>query len=307
MNLNPLTKKIFLTCLGYKKGEHILIICDDEIEGLARDFYKAARSLNAKAILMRMPIGHLHGEEPPKEISAALKVTDIALLLTKMSLSHTRARKEASAKYGVRIASLPGVTRAMLARSADINYPGLKRKGAELARRLTKGRTVEVRTDKGTRLSFSIQGRKGFSDDGVYTKRGAFGNLPAGEACIAPREGTANGCLVVDATAPLVGRIRRPLKIDIKDGLIQNMPIAAIAKLIKPLGKCGRNIAEFGIGLNPKAKVTGNILEDEKVINTAHLAIGANISYGGSISCPCHLDFVFFKPRIYIDGKILFL
>ena len=83
------------------------------------------------------------------------------------------------------------------------------------------------------------------------------------------------------------------------------MPFAKIAALIKPLGRAALNIAEFGIGLNPKAKVTGNVLEDEKAKQTAHIAIGANISFGGKVSCPCHLDFVFFNPHIFIDGKQL--
>jgi leucyl aminopeptidase (aminopeptidase T) len=186
-----------------------------------------------------------------------------------------------------------------------LNYASLKKRVEKVASRLTKGKRLEVYTDKGTRLVMSIRGRKGFSDDGLYVKPGAFGNLPAGEACIAPCEGTTEGLLVVDASAPLVGKIKRPVKIAVKNGLIQNMPFPGIASLIKPLGKCALNVAEFGIGLNPKAKVTGNVLEDEKAERTAHLAIGANTSFGAKISCPCHLDFVFFDPSIFIDGKRL--
>ena len=174
-----------------------------------------------------------------------------------------------------------------------------------VSRRLSRGKKIEVYTDKGTHLVMSLGKRKGFSDDGLYTRTGAFGNLPAGEACIAPEEGKTNGCLVVDGSAPLVGRIKRPIKIMIKDGFAQHIPLAKIASLIRPLGRRAKNIAEFGIGLNPKAKITGNVLEDEKATQTAHLAIGASISFGGKVSCPCHLDFVFLNPVIFIDGKRL--
>ncbi|MBU4140359.1 MAG: aminopeptidase [Candidatus Omnitrophica bacterium] len=300
-----IVKTIINKCLGYKKGEHLLIVCDDKLKTLARAFYRTAQAEGIEPVLLEMPPRRMHGQEPPKEVAAALKTTDIAILLTSMSLSHTQARKEACAKFGTRIASLPGVTAAILKRSIKLNYSSLKKRVEKAANRLSKGNRVEVYTDKGTHLVMSIRKRYGFSDHGLYTKPGSFGNLPAGEACIAPCEGTTNGRLVVDASAPLVGRLKRPVEIIIKDGFAQNMPFSRIASLIKPLGRCALNIAEFGIGLNPKARVTGNILEDEKAEQTAHLAIGANISFGGNVSCPCHLDFVFFKPRILIDGDRL--
>ena len=296
---------IIKKCLGYKKGERILIICDDKLQMLARTFYNAARADAIETVLLEMPMRQIHGQEPPKEVAFALKAADIAILLTSMSLSHTQARKEACLKFGTRIASLPGITPEVLRRSIRLDYSSLKKRVLKMANRLSKAKKVEVCTDKGTHLVMSIRARKGFADDGLYTKPGAFGNLPAGEACIAPCEGTTEGVLVVDGSAPLVGRIRKPVKINIKNGLVQNMPFLKIASLIKPLGRCALNIAEFGIGLNSKAKVTGNVLEDEKARDTAHLAIGANTSFGGNVSCPSHLDFVFLNPVISLDGKQL--
>jgi leucyl aminopeptidase (aminopeptidase T) len=298
---------IIRDCMGFRKGEHVLIVTDNRLQMLARFFYKVLKEDNVKSVLLKMPCGKMHGQEPPKKIASALKAADIAILLTAMSLSHTVARKQASKKAGTRIASLPSVTAEILQRSIKLNYASLKRQVAKVSRRLTKGNRLEIYTDKGTHLVMSIRGRRGCPDDGVYTKPGAFGNLPAGEACIAPCEGTAQGILMADASAPLTGKLKRPIRLTIKNGYVENIPIAKIASLIRPLGKAALNVAEVGIGLNPKARVTGNILEDEKVKQTAHLAIGANVSFGGRVSCPCHLDFVFFKPRILIDGKRLTL
>ncbi|MBL7085099.1 MAG: aminopeptidase [Candidatus Omnitrophica bacterium] len=300
-----IVKTIIKDCFGFKKGEHVLIVCDDKLRMLAQSFYSAVKASGIETVLLNMPARKMHGQEPPKEVASALKAADIAILFTSMSLSHTKARKEASLKFGTRIASLPGITPEIFRRSINLNYSSLRKRAAKIANRLSKGRRLEIYTDKGTHLTMSIRGRKGFSDDGLYTKRGAFGNLPAGEACIAPCEGTAQGVLVVDASAPLVGRIKHPKKIIIKDGFAQNIPFPKISSLIKSLGRCALNIAEFGLGLNPKAKVTGNVLEDEKAKQTAHLAIGANISFGGKIACPCHLDFVFFNPVIFVDGHRL--
>ena len=298
-----IVETIIKKCLGYKKDENLLIVCDDKRRALSDGFYKVAQSLGVDCVLLNMAPRKMHGQEPPKLVAEAMKGADLAVLLTTMSLSHTKARKDACKKFGARIASLPGVTKDMLERAIMLDYSALKENVASFSRMLTKGNKLKVLTKKGTNLEMSIKGRKGFDDDGLYTKRGDFGNLPAGEACIGPLEGTASGRLVIDGSAPLAGRLKRPLEIIVKDGYAKDIPVPALSGLVKKYGKNVLNIAEFGIGLNPKAKVTGAILEDEKVMNTAHVALGNNVSFGGRVSCPCHLDFVFFDPEIYVDGK----
>ncbi len=290
-------------CLGYKKGELVLIITDDKLQEMGELFYQGALSLGIETILLKMKSRFIHGEEPPRLIAEALKKTDIALLVTEKSLSHTQARLVASRKFGVRIASLPGIDRKIFARSLLIDYNKLKKQSQKLAAILTKGKSVRVETDKGTKVNFSIAGRRGLTDDGLYTKRGAFGNLPAGEACIGPIEGTTKGKLIVDASFAGFGKIKKPIEIEIKKGKAEKISFAPLRNLLKPFGRKALNIAEFGLGLNPKAKVTGNVLEDEKCLNTAHIALGNNRFFGGKVDAPCHLDGVFYNPRVFVDGK----
>ena len=71
------------------------------------------------------------------------------------------------------------------------------------------------------------------------------------------------------------------------------------------VGKDARNIAEFGIGTNDSAKLSGVLLEDEKVMGTIHIALGNNVSMGGSVNVPIHLDGVVKKPTVWMDGKLL--
>jgi len=303
MGMNKeIVKIIVKRCLGYKKGEQFLIVCDDKLQVLAYDFYKLTKSLGVESVLLQMTPRKMHGQEPPEVVASALKQADAAVLLTSVSLSHTKARKAASYKYGTRIASLPGITEEILGRSISIDYSSLKKRAAHLAHLLTKAKTIEVYAKNGTHLVMSVNGRKGFSDDGIYAKKGAFGNLPAGEVCIGPCEGTTNGRLVIDGSTPFTGRLKRPIEIIIRNGYAQNIPTPKIDSLKRSLGRQVFNVAELGIGLNPKAKVTGNTLEDEKTQETAHIAFGNNKSFGGQVSCPSHLDFVFFKPTILIDG-----
>jgi len=66
-----------------------------------------------------------------------------------------------------------------------------------------------------------------------------------------------------------------------------------------------RNIGELGIGLNPAAVITGNMLEDEKAFRTCHFAIGEN--YDSDAPALIHLDGVVREPTIeitYEDGSV---
>ena len=123
-------------------------------------------------------------------------------------------------------------------------------------------------------------------------------------------EGTANGVFVVDGSMAGLGLIKKTkLKIKVEKGYATKITGGVLAKkLIKQLdsvGKQARNIAEFGIGTNDSAKLSGILLEDEKVLGTVHIALGNNITMGGSVNVPLHLDGVIKKPTVYLDNKII--
>jgi leucyl aminopeptidase (aminopeptidase T) len=77
-----------------------------------------------------------------------------------------------------------------------------------------------------------------------------------------------------------------------------------VAKLLDESGFKSRNLAEFGIGTNPKARL-GNVLEDEKVLGTCHIALGDNSTFGGKVRAGIHIDGTILKPTIKLDEKIL--
>ncbi|MFZ8830027.1 MAG: aminopeptidase, partial [Candidatus Aenigmatarchaeota archaeon] len=79
--------------------------------------------------------------------------------------------------------------------------------------------------------------------------------------------------------------------------------VEKLEKIFRELGEKARQIAEFGIGTNPKAKIIGNILEDEKVFGTCHFALGNNVNFGGNNDVSFHLDGIIEKPTIIVDGK----
>jgi leucyl aminopeptidase (aminopeptidase T) len=196
----------------------------------------------------------------------------------------------------------------MMERACVVDYKNLKERVDRLARVLSKTNNVRVVSGKGHELTFSIKGRKGYSDAGDLTKKGAFGNLPAGEACTGPLEGTAEGSLFVDGSFPLFGRLKTPLLMRFKKGNLISVKgdrKGVLWKTLASKGKKAFNLAEFGIGLNKKARITGRVLEDEKVRGTCHLALGNNKSFGGNVDVPIHLDAVVRSPKIFLDGKML--
>lgn len=293
-------------CLNLRKNESILIITDSKLYNLAVEFlYQAAKTTN-KVKLATIPIPKVNGTEPPKGIAKEMLKYDVEILITTKSLSHTNARIKAS-KKGARIVTMPGITKQILERTIDIDYNKLQKLHKKLADIMDKGKKAAITTKSGTKLSFSIKGRKAYGrDTGLFTKKGSFGNLPTGEIFIAPVERTANGAYIVDASFAGIGKLRTPLKFNVKNGYVKKIEgkdAKKLQNLLNPLGKKAGNIAEFGIGTNNKAKITGNILEDEKAIGTCHIALGNNIGFGGKTNVQLHLDGIIKKPTIFIDNK----
>jgi len=171
---------------------------------------------------------------------------------------------------------------------------------------LEKAKTVRITTPSGTDLAMSIEDRPPLRDTGLYHKPGDWGNLPAGEDCLAPVEGTTKGTLVIDSMGATV---THPLRVTIQDGWARKFDGPDAAKLediLKSADKNAYNIGELGIGTNPKARITGKVLEDEKVLGTVHIALGDNTSYaGGHTKSKIHLDGILFQPTVKVDKRLL--
>jgi len=292
-------RNVMKQCLAVKSGESVLIVTDPARTNLAGIFETAAREITDKVEVVSFTGQTENAQEPPELVAAKMKAANIALLVTSLSISHTKARKDACAA-GCRIASMPGISADIIKRTLTADYTQIAKLSTKLAQILTQAKTANLTSPAGTDLSFNLSGRTALADTGLYLKPGSWGNLPAGEACIGPLEGKTQGVLVIDGT---------PIKIIVKDGLATTISGSKAAKnLIKILDQIGpkaRNIAELGIGTNPLAKLSSNVLEAEKVYGTCHVALGSNISYGGQIDVPFHSDGIILNPTLQIDGKII--
>ena len=297
------------TCMGVKKGERILVISDELKNEVGYSLHKNAIRLGYKSLYVEMKAGKVNGEEPPKEIAELMKEFDVVFCPTDKSLTHTNARIKACAK-GARIATFPGITKEVMIRGMNADYKKISKLSLNLKKILEKGSKIRITTEPGTDLSFSIKGRNVLASKGLFHQKGDAGNLPTGETFLSPVEGTTNGVFIVDGSMAGLGLMKNTkLKIEVKNGYAVKITGGHLAKkLIKMLdsvGKKARNIAEFGIGTNDSAKLSGVLLEDEKVLGTVHIALGNNASMGGNVNVPIHLDGVIKKPTVYLDDKIM--
>ncbi|MBI2657073.1 aminopeptidase [Candidatus Woesearchaeota archaeon] len=306
MPLDKPCKIILKDCMALKSNESCLIVTDHRLKAIGNALYKASLKITSKSRLILTTIPKSHGAEPPMNIAAEMKRHDVVLCPTTKSLTHTRARENASRK-GARIATMPGITIDMMERVLDVDFHKIRGVNNGLISKLKNRDKIRITTDIGTDIEFHLKGRKWIGDDGIYTKKGSFGNLPAGEIFIAPLENKANGKIVVDASVGGIGKVDKNIEIMVKDGFIVDIAGGRVAKIFKNLLKSRlyKNVAELGIGTNYRAKITGNVLEDEKIAGTCHIAFGNNRHFGGKVDVPFHVDVVVNKPTIYADKLLI--
>ncbi|HET8814001.1 MAG TPA: aminopeptidase [Solirubrobacterales bacterium] len=305
--LDRAVKTVVRQCMGVQPGEDVLVICNPVTEEIGALMRIEAQGDGADATLAVISERDSAAAEPPRAVAAAMAAADVVLAPTIQSLSHTAARKAAT-EAGVRIGTLPGVTEEMLSRLMTGDLEEIRRRGWAVVTALNRGSEARITCPNGSDLRIGLEGRLGIVDAGELGNRGAFGNLPCGEGFIAPLETTSEGTLVVDGSIAGVGLLDEPTSLKIEEGHLVDASGAdgsALMELLTAHGSDGTNVAELGIGTNEEAVLTGNILEDEKIFGTCHVAFGASAAIGGTVQVPVHLDCVVLEPTVEIDGETI--
>jgi len=306
------------TCMDVRRGENILIICDPTTTEIGQSLHDAASLRSDRVLLVVMPKGRHHGDEPPAPVANLMRQQQVVIAPTRYSLTHTKAVRQAI-KDGSRVATMPGMTVEMFTEggmSADFNI--IKKNIGEMSNLLRRKRIINVKSDTGTNVTFEVNWREWKLDDnGICNRPRMLTNLPAGKIFTLPREGTMNGTIVIDGSwdsdlvdEPVVLQIENGLVVDVKGG-------TAAAQIRQTFGEAAKRlkskdqenvwtIAEFGFGMNPNARVAGNVLEDEKRLGTAYFSIGDNTTLGGSAAVGIQISGVLERPSIWMDETLLF-
>jgi len=295
-------------CMALKQDEVLLVITDAEKELIGQALWYAGRELSREPVLMMMNPRKENGENLPPLIEEAMKKSDVVIIPTAKSATHTDARINACAA-GARVGTMPGITQDTMERCFSVDYKKIAERTIKLNDIMTDANDVHITTPAGTDIKFSIKGIKGIASTGIVSEPGKFGNLPSGESYLMPVEGDAEGVFIVDGSMAGLGLIEDDEKLTIKvekgfaTDITGGEAAKKLIKLLEPHGKPARNIAEFGVGTNDGARVIGEILEDEKVMGTVHLALGNNKSMGGTVGVQLHLDGIMMNPSFTLDGK----
>ncbi len=293
-------------CMGLQAQETLLIVTDEVKREIGLSLHEAGKALCRESILLEIKSREVNGEEPPELVSDMMKRVDVVVCPTAKSLTHTDARRNA-VKLGVRVGTMPGINADTMKRCLSADYDKIIKLTNFIARKLEGVSTIRVVTEKGTDLTMPVKGRKIIPSTGVLKNKGESGNLPSGEVYLAPWEGKSNGKVVIDGSMAGLGMLEEPLTIEVREGYAETITGGKQAdKLIEIFNKAGRDaraVAEFGMGTNYKAILTGMILEDEKVFGTIHIAFGNNLTMGGNISVNLHLDGLVKEPDVYFDDE----
>jgi len=302
--LDTILKKV----LDLKPDESFLVTTDEPKKELAIQIYEYAKNITPSARIEIIKELERNGQEPGPEVAELILNHDVQFYLTSKSLSHTNSRRNAT-KKGHRIISAPGLTYDMMKRCVDINYDELINLHDKLRPIIADSKEIHITTKAGTDIKTAVHDTKGQSDNLLKNKPGAFGNLPTGEIDSGIVREKTNGTIVFDGSFPGLGILKNPIKVEVVDGIgtivIDNDKAKILHNMLKVVGLNAFKLAELGIGTNPKAILTGNVLEDEKVLGTVHFAFGNDLSYNGTNDVPVHLDGVIKEPTINIDGKII--
>lgn len=306
------TENIIKNCMAIKKGENVQVWVDDGTMEIGRMLVEKLHNMGVAPLFVVFPDSIRPIRKYPDIIFKTAQDTDaIITIFSKLPAEEQDAGLSAFPVFlqsGVRWAFTFDSNMEIMEHEMTADFAAIDELSGRVAKILTEGKSVTINTKLGTDITFSIEGRQGHKDGGLIINKGVMGNLPGGEAFIAPIENSANGTVVYDGTIPHIGKLETPIKVIFKNGRIDSISGDIEAEKLKKLlsGVQGSDIiAEFGIGTNPVAKLRGNLITDEKVLGTAHIAVGDNkrIPIGGINECELHIDGIFFAPTVSIDGK----
>lgn len=297
-------------CGALKAGEKLFVIGDETTSDLIEYFVRGAKDLGAHVEFAIMPAASRHGMEPSDEIAAGMLKADLVAALTLKSIAHTRARLALNAGGG-RFLSLAGYSQALFQDPALlVDYHAQFPLTSFVSETFTNGSKIRVRTNAGTDISLNIAGREGNCCPGFVNESFGLGSPPDIEANVSPVEEDSEGVVVVDGSVATeeLGLLETPIILQISGGRIvrfesENREYVRICEEIfkrieNPLAYV---LAECGVGLNPAAKLTGNMLTDEGVLGCVHFGFGSNATVGGKNDVPFHLDFVFRNASLWVD------
>lgn len=313
MNMAELVRiahKVLMHNLKIRSGDG-LVIAGDSLQSprLLDAFVTAGQVLGAKVGLVTWPALERQNDEPPAFVGAAFAAADAVVVAPSVSITHTKAVREARAA-GTRVLVCSGLTEEMMRGPVDVDQDRLARETRRLAAMFTSARTARVVDRNGTDVTMRLGDRTAMAVDGVCDQPGQWNFIPAGTTALAPLEGTTEGWIVFDGSLAPVGILREPVRLRVQGGVVTAIEGGRQAEEYREFlaSFCHPgvyNIAEIGVGTNPKASLSGRLIQDERILGSVHVGIGSSVNLGGTVDAPSHTDGVILRPTLYLDDQLV--
>jgi len=294
-----------------REGENVLIYTDTSGDLLAASYLAAAAYAAGGVVsLLVYETPPRVDMEPPPPLAAAMTRADLLIELAEKYLIHTRAYLEAL--KSARILCLTGMTCEMMHRCVShVNYPKMLEFGERLTNLLKQGHTLEIRTAAGTDLVCELGGRVEHNAGRIF-KAGQETYLGGQVSCY-PVKDSINGIIVFDGVVwppEDLGVLREPIILKIRKGEIEKIEGGHAAARLRLWLKSFEDpnmfmIAHISFGFNPGARLTGKILEDERVFGCVEVGIGSQVPSFEVGLASAHTDGVVLTPTIKLNNAVI--
>ncbi|MDD5502730.1 MAG: aminopeptidase [Candidatus Thermoplasmatota archaeon] len=297
--------------LDMKSGENVLIVTDKPKMDIGKAFEAASKKIGANVKMYTLPQEGRPIKQIPADLEPLVPGNNVIINAFSGMAEETPFRISLIKKEiatNARVGHAPGISVEMMTKGPmTVDYESVAKNIYHMIDLFKDAKTVHITAPSGTDLTMNVEDR-GFETD-VKIKAGTFGNLPAGELWCGPVENGANGVIMCDGSIGDLGNVKKVLKMTVKKGKLigiesEDKELESKVKELTAVDEMASVIGELGIGLNPGARLTGNLLEDEKAGETAHIAFGNNEEMiGGKNTSKTHRDFLFNKPTIEVAYK----
>jgi aminopeptidase len=335
-------KLIVTYATGVKNGDQVLIMASDYGLDLASEIYKEAAKLGGSPLIVMTPseVTRAYYEVTPEEfldiypkhLYELTKASDVVVSIRSdintKTLGNVNPKKltrrdktvrpiqdeRLSKRWCLTQAPTPG-----FAQDADmslkeyedfvysamlIDWASQRTQMEKLKKALDQADKVRLIGEK-TDLTMSVKGRNAIVGDATH-------NVPGGEVYTAPVDDSAEGEICFDLPGIRYGREIKGIRLKFSKGEVVDYSAETNQDALKSIietDQGSKRIGELGIGTNRGIKrFTKNILLDEKIGDTIHLALGnAYKDCGGINKSAIHWDIIkTMKPgQILLDGKVL--